>query len=263
MRRKIGVNANCISRESMPETIAKLSSLGVNSFFTEGADEKMPELKKLADKLGMDFEFVHGPWRGINAFWAEGDGYKSLDAEIRRCIDFASEAGVPTIILHISSGWYPPSVNELGLSRFDSVVDYATEKGIVVAFENLRNVENVLYFMQRYEDNDFVRYCYDAGHEHCYTPEHDFIKSFGKKLICTHIHDNLGFVDKTTDPDAHYLPFDGNLDYTEMIRRLDAVSYSGTLMLEVFKTTKQEYKELTDDEFIETAVERIKKIANM
>ena len=263
MKRKIGVNANCICKADIIPTIKKLHDLGVDAFFTEGADEMMGEYKRVADSLGMCYEFVHGPWRGINSFWQEGDDYKALDADIRKTVDLARLSGVPTIILHISSGWFPPAPNELGLARFDSVVDYATKSGVTVAFENLRNVENVLLFIERYKNNDLVRYCYDSGHEYCYTPEHDFIKNFGEKLICTHVHDNFGFVDKTTDPDAHHLPFDGTLDYADMVRRLDAVAYGGSIMLEVFKSVKPEYQVLTDDEFIKTAVERARRIANM
>ena len=164
--------------------------------------------------------------------------------------------------MHLSSGWNPPETTELGFSRFDQLIDYAAKKNVTVAIENLRNKENVLAAMERYKDRENVRYCYDAGHEYCYTPGVDWIKIFGDKIVCTHIHDNLGY-DPDIDPDFHYLPFDGTLDYADMVRRLDEVGYTGTITLEVFNTMKPEYKEMSQDEFFKTCYERAKKIAEM
>ena len=62
------------------------------------------------------------------------------------------------------------------------------------------------------------------------------------------------------DPDMHVLPFDGNIDYEKMMRKLDEYDYKGSLMLEVFSGP---YPNLSPDEFIKTAFERIKKISLM
>ena len=117
MKRKIGINADCISQENIKETIKKLKALGTDAFFVGGANPEIPEFKRLADEIGIDFEFVHAPWRGINAYWKEGEEYVPLDTEIKKCVDLVALAGVPTVIMHISSGWFPPPIGLPDLIR--------------------------------------------------------------------------------------------------------------------------------------------------
>ena len=106
-----------------------------------------------------------------------------------------------------SSGWNPPQVNDLGLSRYDEIVLYAEKRGITVAFENLRMVGNLAYLIDRYEHCDNVRFCFDCGHEHCYTKTVSMIDVFTNRICCTHIHDNMG------KEDEHLIPGDGIIDW--------------------------------------------------
>ena len=88
---------------------------------------------------------------------------------------------------------------------------------------------------------------------------------FKSRLCCTHIHDNFSRLpdEKEGDFDLHLLPFDGTYDYENMMRRLDKYSYSGTLMLEVFTTRKEEYGKMSPEEFIKLAYSRAKRIAEL
>ena len=260
MQRKLGTNADCIKNGDICETLKKIKALGFDCFFVNGYDADFVTYKNLADELGLTFEFIHAPFRGINSIWLEGDEYKDLYDKICQSIDAAAACSVPVVITHLSSGWQPPAVSELGLSRFDALVEFAEQRGVILAFENLRTYENLMMIMERYNDRENVRFCYDCGHEYCYTHGVDWIKIFGKKLICTHIHDNFGY-DRSCDPDIHILPFDGTLDYADMMRRLDKVGYDGSLMLEVFNSTKPEYAAIGEDNFLAECAERIKKIA--
>ena len=268
MKRKLGINADCFKNPSLTygdnsyDAIKKLREIGFDSFFIAELRGSFGKCRDVADSVGMNFEFIHAPFRGINDMWLEGEGYRNIFGSMKLAVDHASAQGVPVVIIHLSSGWIPPEISELGFSRFDQIIDYAAKKNVTVAIENLRAKDNVLAAMERYKDRENVRYCYDAGHEYCYTPGVDWIKIFGDKLICTHIHDNMGY-DPDIDPDFHYLPFDGTLDYADMIRRLDEVGYTGTLTLEVFNTTREEYKSMTKDEFFKTCYDRIKKISEM
>lgn len=262
MKRKLGINADCFKDGDVCETLRKIKAHGFNCFFVSGYDADFSSYKQLSDELGLTFEFIHAPFRGINDMWLDGDGYKDLYDKMRQSIEGAAACSVPVVIMHLSSSWTPPKTNELGFSRFDSLIDFAAERGITVALENLRSEENLLEAIERYKDRENVRFCYDAGHEYCYTDGVDWISIFGEKLICTHIHDNFGY-DRSCDPDVHFLPFDGTLDYSDMMRRLDRVGYRGSLMLEVFNSSKPQYMNLTEEEFLSTCSERIKKISEM
>ena len=47
------------------------------------------------------------------------------------------------------------------------------------------------------------------------------------------------------------------------MRKLDKYGYAGPLVLEVYRKVRADYKELTPEEFIATAFERIKRISTL
>lgn len=268
MKRKIGINADCFKKggyvynDYVYAQIKKLRDYGFEHFFISELRGSFGKYSAVAESVGISFDFIHAPYRGINDMWLEGDGYLRIYNNMKQAIDIASNIGVATVIVHVSSGWEPPATNDLGFSRFDGLVEYAESKKVTVAFENLRVSSVLLQIMERYKDRENVKYCYDCGHEFACTPDIDWIKTFGHKLCCIHIHDNLGreFGD---DPDLHYLPLDGKIDYADMVHRLDEVGYNGPIMLEVFNTSKPEYSEMTEDEFFKLCAKRATLIANM
>ena len=268
MERKLGINTDCL-RGLLDEvsTLELAHQIGFQVFTTGNADpENVISLKKRADELGMEFAFLHAPYRGINALWGEeNEESREMFAKITAAIDVASACGIPAVILHVSSGWQAPPINDLGLSRYDALVDYAEEKGVIIALENLRMVGNLAYLADRYEHRDNVRFCFDCGHEHCYTKTVSWQDIFTDKLVATHIHDNMGrpFEDKVTDRDTHWLPLDGTYNYHEMMRKFDLYGYKGPLVMEIFRTMRADYKEMMPEEFIKTAYERLNRIIAM
>lgn len=263
MKRKLGIVAESIAEEDSVQTLDRIAAAGFETTFTGRCDlESVEKLAKKAQKLGLDIEFIHAPFAGINAMWRSGNEYETVYAGMIEAIDSAAATGINAVVAHISSGWNAPEICDLGLKRYDDLVEYAAKKNVIVAFENLRKVGNVSYFADRYEKAENVKFCYDCGHEHCYTETVCFPDIFRGRMIFTHIHDNLGR-DKANpmgDPDMHVLPFDGNVDYARMMRKLDEHDYKGSLMLEVFSGR---YPDMKPDEFISTAFERIKKISAM
>ena len=155
-------------------------------------------------------------------------------------------------------------MKDLGLSRYDELVVYARDKGVTLAFENLRLLGNLACLVDRYEKLDHVRFCFDCGHEHCYTKTVSIMDVFTNRVCCTHIHDNMGrpMEDKTNDFDMHLLPFDGTYNYEKMMRKLDEYGYAGSLMLEVSQN-REDYVKMSHEAFLATCYERIKKISEM
>ena len=86
---------------------------------------------------------------------------------------------------------------------------------------------------------------------------------FGKRTLCTHIHDNHGRdpKDPWADPDIHIVPLDGNCDYKTMMDKLNQYNYQGTLTLEV--TKKAPYQDMTPEAWLSMCYERLKKISEM
>lgn len=266
MKRKLGIMAHCLQDIDVIDALEKIKNAGFETFFTSsfGSVSKTAAIKKRADELGLTYEFIHAPFHGINEMWMPGLGYLTMFNAMKQSIDEAAENGIPYVITHVSSGWNPPQVNDLGLSRYDDIVLYAQKRGVIIAFENLRLLGNLACLIQRYEHMDNVKFCFDNGHEHCYTKTINWLDIFTTKTCCTHIHDNMGrpFDDKANDFDQHLLPFDGTYNYEKMMRKLDEYGYAGSLMLEVWQNTP-EYQAMSHEEFLATCYERIKKISMM
>lgn len=264
MKRKLGINSECISGVSSEDTLNLIRDAGFDCYFTDKyhlSDAEPVYNRGLS--LGLECEFIHAPFKEINSMWYKTDEHPNVYIRAAETIDTAAALQIPTVIIHTTSGWNPPEINDKGLHRFDLLVERAAKRGVTLAFENLRKVGIVSYMLDRYRNFNNVSFCYDVGHEFCYTNGVDWIGIAKRKINCTHIHDNLG---QTENPeihdDMHLLPFDGKIDYENMIKRLDAYSYYGSLMLEVFNNSKEEYAKMSAEEFIGTAYERLKKIAD-
>lgn len=271
MKQHLGIIASCLPH-SEAENIAKIKEAGFDTVFLSSFEKKtVCEIKNECEKHGITAETIHAPfytiedgrWISTNEFWMDGCDYFHLFRQILETIDSAAEAGIPVVVSHVSGGWVAPPLSDIGFYHFDRLVEYAWQKGVKIAFENIRNVGNVAALMERYERIPAVGYCFDCGHEHCYTETAHFLDFFHDRLLCTHIHDNFGRSkeDPMKDTDIHLLPFDGNIDYADMMSRYKKYGCTVPLTLEVGKGAK--YKDLSEEEFLATAFERIKKISKM
>ena len=191
-----------------------------------------------------------------------------------RCIDACAQFQVPIMVMH---GWqgliYRFPSEPLDFGNFDIIVNYARQKGVSIAFENLEGEEYLEALMTRYQDQPHVGYCWDSGHAHCYPHETDFLKAYGDRLIMTHLNDNLGLRDPsgipTGDDDLHFLPYDGNIDWDHAISRLKEKPGQSTLNFEIKLRYKAPnpadllYSQLSMEEFLRLAGERARRIASI
>lgn len=246
MQRKFGVNGGCIGGvKDDKHGLQILKDAGFDCFFSGCyTPETVCNIKKLGEDVGLELAFLHAPWNEIgsrgeriymNEFWYENGEYESLMAKVKSSIEGAAAAGVKTVCVHLTEGWQSPPVTDIGTARFDEIVDLAVKRGVQVAFENLFTLGTLAAMMERYERVPEVGFCYDNGHEHCYTETISYLDIYGKRTFCTHIHDNYGRdkIDIWKDADYHLLPFEGNFDYATMMQKLDKYGYEGPLVLEV------------------------------
>ena len=93
-----------------------------------------------------------------------------------------------------------------------------------------------------------VGLAYDSGHATLAGDPIGAIHAMGPRLWGVHIHDNLG------SKDDHLIPGMGVIPFDDVARALAQVSYSGTFILEVYRTTAEVRRDLTPERlaFIET-----------
>ena len=248
--RKIGINLHFLKSLSDFEAVELLSAHGFCATFSDTFDaERQVKIAELLAKKGISYDTLHAPFGHINDMWREGEGGERMCAELIACIDNCALAGVPMAVVHLSSGVNAPQVNDIGIERFTRLVEYAEKRNVVIAFENQRKLTNISWALETFEQNEKVGFCWDCGHEGCFSPGREYMPLFSSQLVALHLHDNYAVF---TD-DRHMIPFDGTLDFEKIAERIRKSSYSGTLMLELFKKDGEPYGNMTADQYLDRA----------
>lgn len=260
---KLGINLESIDGLSPKEYLKTIKELGFDATFTDMTyTTDLCHIAELCALYDLEYSFVHAPFAGTNSLWRDGIEGEELFGSLLYCIDCCKEANIPTAVVHISAGFNPPPMSELGQNRFRKLVEHGLNKNVNIAFENLRVPEFLAWAMDTFKQNKNVGFCWDIGHENCFTEGIEYMSLYGDRLLCTHIHDN----NCKRGGDLHLLPFDGKIDYEKSMPHIKKSGYKGSLMLEVFTENKYTgnvlYRNLTPHEFLEKAYQSIKKVAS-
>lgn len=255
---KIGINIDAFENSLNPDctyTINLIAELGFGAVFSDATFGKKPtQIASLCNAHNLEYQFVHAPFKGTNNIWLDTlDGDEMLK-KITDCLDDCGDAGVPIAVVHVSSGYTPPPISEIGKDRFKRMVEHAQKNKVKIAFENLREPNYLKWAMDTF-DNSVAGFCWDIGHENCFTEGIEYMSVYGERLLCTHIHDN----NKVRAQDLHLIPFDGKIDFEKMALQLKNSNYDGPLMLEVFSKNKI-YDGMCEQEFFAKAYKAIEKI---
>lgn len=158
------------------------------------------------------------------------------------------------VVMHLTSKSEAPKYNEIGLNRLQRIVDYAKELNVKVAFENTK-IKGYLDYVIENIDNENVGICFDSGHYHVhFNDDLDFSK-FKNRIFAVHLHDN----DKSDD--LHLIPFDGTLDWDNVIQNLKKCNYNGPITMEL--CYRYEYLEMGIENFYKKGYQAGRKLEKM
>ncbi len=260
-KRKLGMNVTLLKNdiEYTKDYIKRIRAAGFDAIFTPTLNNRQDALDAMltaARDEGLAIDELHAPFNNINRMWYDEPVGDPVQKMLMDSVDICAAHNVEKMVMHECSGRIGPDMSNAGLKRFREVFLYAREKGVKIAVENLRRTNSLARILLLNEDLDNVGYCWDCGHELCYTPGVDHVAMFGEKLLCTHIHDNQGVY----MGDDHVLPFDGKTDWEKKARLIKKSGYNGFMTLEVGRAG---YEDLSDDEWLKEAWRRIEKFAEM
>lgn len=210
----------------------------------------------LLSKYGISYDTLHAPFSGINSIWKKGEDGDQMLSKLIGSVDKCTLVGAKTLIVHLSSGIPAPRINDVGFSRFDTLMEHAEKKNIKIAYENQRFVANIAAVMECYENAGF---CWDVGHEGCFAFGKRYMPLFGDRLSALHLHDNH----KVFNMDEHMLPFDAKIDYDYVAKTIAENKYTGTLMLEVVRHNSHYYDNVSPEEYYRRAGDAVKKLKMM
>ena len=255
--RKLGINCDSYSGINAKDSVPYIKNAGFDCVFTGYKDDKRTgELAQAIASAGLIYDTIHAPFKNINDIWLPGEIGDVMLMTLVSCLDSCARYGVPVMIVHLSSGEKAPCVSDIGRERFDALVAHAGEVGVKIAFENQRKLANIAFAFERYENMPQVGFCWDVGHESCFTHGREYMPLFGDRLIALHLQDNMCEYNR----DLHLLPFDGLIDFHRVASRIKDSGYTGTLMLEVFRKNSSLYDDLTPEEYYARAYRAASKL---
>jgi sugar phosphate isomerase/epimerase len=155
---------------------------------------------------------------------------------VRRAFGLAAELGCQVVVIHASSE--PIAAQEraarMAQARHSlaSVVGMAQSSGVRAALEPLPrtclgHTADEMALLLRDLPIEWVGICLDVNHANVGQDIVAFIHRFGARILSLHISDNDGVDEK------HWLPGEGVIPWSDVIRALQTGAYSGPFMYEV------------------------------
>ena len=212
------------------ETINAIKNAGFKNVFIQWYNKdwnpSQEEQLRYIKECGLNVIFAHLGYQGINNLWLDNEIGNSLVERYKNDMRICRENNIPMIVMHLTSKSEAPQYNEVGLNRLKEIVDYAKELDIKVAFENTK-IKGYLDYVIDNIDNENVGICFDSGHFHVHFDDDLDFDKFKNRIFAVHLHDN----DKSDD--LHLMPFDGTLNWKEVINNLKKSNYNGPITMEL------------------------------
>lgn len=216
---------------------AELSSGDIRPFYdTLDFPNKASEIVKMAADNGVNITSVHlpfGPFSKLDPSTADPEVAAYIIEKQSELIRAAADAGIGIAVIHPSGEPYEDKERAERLERAVSVIAKLTEiaknTGVKLALENLprtclcRVRSEMRYFLDRIPE---LSVCYDMNH--CLLESNiDYIREVGDRIITLHVSD-YDFIDE-----RHQLPGLGKNNWSEIIKTLEEVNYSGRFLYEL------------------------------
>ena len=198
------------------DRMRKISEHGFDAIFTspnkkyEAQNGTLAEQVANAKKYGLKLSSLHSSYDTpkLPLFWKRGIRGWLIERKLAKEIRIAKEFGFTCLVVHLDGVF-----SNVGKKRLLRLLDIAKECDLPLAIENLDNEELFIQVFKNIE-HDYMKFCYDAGHQNCFTPQFDVLNLYGDKLITIHFHDNMG------KKDEHTLNLYGKIDWDKIARDL-------------------------------------------
>jgi len=178
-------------------------------------------------------------------------------------IDNAAMMGAKVVVVHPSG---EPNPEEDRADRLQyaaeslcTLADYAAQYGITVAVEDLPRTclgNTIKEITQLVSAHPKLGVCFDTNH--LLTEKNsDFVRALGDKIVTLHVSD-YDYLNE-----RHWLPYEGKVDWIELVTLLEEAGYAGPFMYELgFKTpaTICRGRDLTFDDFKENYAACVNKV---
>lgn len=195
--------------------------------------------EKLKDE-GIEVHSLHTSFgNGLDISSPDEDIRLTGVSEVKKNIDLLSFLDGRIAIIHPGGHLFNVNDNEERKRRLQKsalslkeILEYAQEKGIKIAVENLLPhlvcgyAHEMLDLIERF-DSANIGICFDSSHANLAENPQEVLRKFTKKLFTVHISDNHGQYDE------HLIPGEGKINFIEIVKILKEIPYEGVFILEV------------------------------
>lgn len=223
--------------KDMQEAGVSELEVSISGNFNKNQNIDWQGIKEKADRYGINLWSYHlpfVPFEEIDISSPKENLRLSTVAEFKKLIEKAVSIGIKIIIIHPSGEPYTEDERkprlECAKRSLKELAEYADKLGAVIAVEDLprtclgrdsSDIKNLISVDSR------LKVCFDTNHLLA-EPLSEFIKAIGDKFITTHVSD-YDFKDE-----RHWLPGEGDIDWSELIGELEKVGYDAPLLYEVY-----------------------------
>jgi sugar phosphate isomerase/epimerase len=278
---EISTSLNVFTDQSVEEAIRRCKEAGFRSLdfnywdYQEYVLGLTPEeeeawardIRLHAEHYGVRFTQMHGPVHGRSfqdmVLGLNTDSFFEL---MKRSIRTAAILGVPWVVLHpgqstIKGDEPYKDVVDFNCEYFKLLIPTLEETNVGIALENIFDrssgigandelghsrriycaIPGELVELIDRLNHPLVGACWDTGHAHKQgLRQGDGIRMLGSRLKTLHIQDNNGIWDQ------HLLPYQGTIDWNEVIEALKEIGYQGDFTYEAHNSIRMLPEELRD-----------------
>lgn len=253
----LNMYADFTSAIPLEERLALIAQNGFDGVMLGFSEDYCHTQYELAHNAGLTVENVHSPFDRMNALWNKCSDSAFIYTRTADCIRVCASNNVDKVIIHPTDGLIPPKVSVFGMRNFDGLISTAANYGVKLLFENIQLPSFLDVLFDKFGVSENVGFCYDVGHENCFTKGVDCLAKYPSLLEVLHIHDNDGI------SDGHMIPFDGSIDYEPFLEKLKRIGYDGAFSLELYMNKSPLYKDTAPDEFVRRAKQAADRLSEM
>lgn len=218
----------------------------------DGWEKWAHDTRNLADQLGVSFSQSHAYWTINGSFPVGGvkpDGEWGEEL-MRRSVIAAQILGTKWMVVHPITvrhqRWYDYKASfAYNREYYERWGEFYSAHGVGMAIENMNSAttycscaEELVELIEAI-DNPMVEACIDTGHAHMVGIDvPGMIRQVGSHLKATHISDNH------QNKDEHFAPFNGTIDWLEVMTALREINYQECFAYEIHNLTGMYPKEV-------------------
>lgn len=225
-------------------------------------------VRKELNSAGISVSQIHGPFCPQLTFATEGERAVAFE-KMTKAMVMAKYLGAKYMAIHPltpfgTGGERSEETVEINRAYYTALAKVAGSLGVTVCLENLPFVDFPLSRVEDVADlvneinSPHIKMTLDTGHANIFPGRvSDQIRYAGGLIKIIHAHDNDGTAD------SHLHPYDGTIDWADLVEGLYDVGFDGVFNFETYPVPKKQLQEGVSDEDARAAELSFLKIAKL